>query len=525
MKKYNNVKKDTIMKRNNSFIFKFFNFYIAVAAMLLTACSLDREDYTEISPENFPQTENDLRLAVNALMYDFGTGYWNGEGIFCAGYGGYQVMSDMTTDALWSCWGWESDELYYQQWTSTMTGDLQNHVYQNFAHYQYLSKARNTIRRIEASSAPEEAKQLYVGEVKALRGWMALYLYDLFGAVPVASDEVLDTPETFTYIGRLTDEEYDQMMESDLRGAIDVLPEKAAARGRMTKGAAMMILLKYYMMRGKFTEAEALAREMTEMEGRVYSLQANYNSIFTKENLGNAEIILQVPCNADNSWTANYMTAECLPSDMNWTEKAQGWGGYVIPWDFYDTFEQGDQRARNLVTSYTSNASGQVISRQSPNGGQLAYGALPLKYGKDDDMTGSQSGVDLVIYRYSDVLLTLAECIVRNNNTVTSEAIDLVNRIRNRAGLANLSETLTGSKDIFLEAILTERGHEFWLEGLRRQDLIRFNHYHEYANQRIQAANANGKSYFTVTEAHNRFFIPQTFIDESKSAIKQNSGY
>lgn len=43
--------------------------------------------------------------------------------------------------------------------------------------------------------------------------------------------------------------------------------------------------------------------------------------------------------------------------------------------------------------------------------------------------------------------------------------------------------------------------------------------------ERIAAANATGKSYFTVTEAHNRFWIPQSFIDESKSAIKQNAGY
>ena len=501
------------------------NIFISFCFVLgLVSCSLEREDYTEISPDNFPKTENDLRLAVNALMYEFGTGYWNGEAIYSPNYGGYQVMSDMSTDALWSCWGWESDDLYYQQWTSTMTGGVANYNYQNFAHYQFLSKARNTIRRFEASDAPAEAKALFIGEVKALRGWMALYLYDFFGPVPVASDEVLDTPETFTYIGRLTDEEYDQLMEDELRGAIAVLPEKAAQLGRMTKGAAMMMLLKYYMIRGNFTAAETLCRELMEMEGRVYTLQADYNYIFSKEGEGNSEIILQVPCSASAEWTANLITAECMPADYPWTDKSAGWGGYVMPWDFYDTFEAGDQRAKNLITSYVSTASGQVISRQSPNGGQLAYGALPLKYGKDGDMTGAYSGVDLVIYRYADVLLTLAECITRNSS-VTSEAINLVNRVRNRAGLGNLAETQTSSKDVFLKAILAERGHEFWLEGLRRQDLIRFGLYHQLANQRIAAANAGGKSYFTVTEAHNRFWIPQAFIDESKSAIKQNAGY
>ena len=496
-------------------------FFALCMILGLSACELEREDYTEISPETFPQTEKDLRLALNALYYDF-LADWNC--VYSANYGGYQVMSDMTTDALWSCWGWESDDLYYHQWTATMTGGVANYVYNNFSHYQFLSKARNTMRRIENSDTPEGAKHLYIAEAKALRGWMALYLYDMFGPVPVASDEVLDEPETFNYIGRLSDEEYDAMMESDLRYAIDNLPEKASQLGRMTKGAAMMILLKYYMIRGKFVDAEALARAMTEMEGRTYALMADYNYIFSKEGEGNDEIILQVPCIASSSWTSNYMTAEALPSDMGWTEKSTGWGGYVIPWAFYDTFESGDLRAMNLMTSYTSTSSGQVVSRENPGGGQLAYGALPLKYGKDQDMTGSQSGIDLVIYRYADVLLTLAECITRNGN-VNAEAISLVNRVRQRAGLGDLSETLTGSKDTFLKAILAERGHEFWFEGLRRQDLIRFDVYHELANQRIQQANAAGKSYFNVTDAHNRFFIPQAFIDESKSAIKQNPGY
>ena len=77
--------------------------FIAISVVLgFTSCNLEREDYTEISPETFPQTENDLRLAVNALMYEFCTGYWNGEAIYSPDEGGYQVMSDMTTDALWS---------------------------------------------------------------------------------------------------------------------------------------------------------------------------------------------------------------------------------------------------------------------------------------------------------------------------------------------------------------------------------------------------------------------------------------
>lgn len=53
--------------------------------------------------------------------------------------------------------------------------------------------------------------------------------------------------------------------------------------GIRPEGAAMMILLKYYMIRGKFQQAESLCRELMEMEDRVYTLQADYNYIFSKE--------------------------------------------------------------------------------------------------------------------------------------------------------------------------------------------------------------------------------------------------
>ena len=494
--------------------------YLAAASFVLlsaASCDLERLDYTEISPETFPMTDNDVELAANALYYDFNPSF---SGLYSAGYDGYQVISDMTTDVLWSCWAWEADQYYYHQWYASMGGNVSSDIYTLFARYNYLSKARNTIRRIESSPASDQAKALYAGEAKALRGWMALALYDLFGPVPVASDEVLDDPQTFVYLPRLTDEEYDEMMENDLRDAIRDLPEVAEARGRMTKGVARMILLKYYMIRGFFDRAETLARELADMEGSVYGLQPDYNHVFSKEGIGNNEIILQLPCNSTVSWYSNYMTAEILPADYPWADRAEGWGGYVMPWDFYNTFDPADVRRSSLITAYV-NKNGEHIDRT--NSTQLSCGALPLKYGLDPDMQATQSGIDVIVYRFSDVLLTLAECIARNQGRPTDEAIGLVNRVRHRAGLPDLDATATGSQEAFLDALLLERGHEFYLEGLRHQDLIRFGKYVEYANGRINAINtAEGRGYFNVDEGHNRFFIPQTFIDESKGEIEQN---
>ena len=492
---------------------KIFSLSIGLILASTSCTDLEREDFTEISPDNFFKTETDLKLAVDGLHYDFNTGDWNG--VYTPDYNGYQTVSDMTTDVMWSGWGWQADEYYFHQWDAT-NGNIQSNFWNMFKHYNYLSKARNTIRRIEASPVESSVKNKYLGAAHALRGWMGLFLYDMFGPVPVAPDEVLDDPETFVYLPRLTDEEYDAMMEEDLLTAIELLPDMPERRGDMAKGPARMILLKYYMIRGHWEKALKIARDLYAMEGR-YTLQNDFNYVFSKEGIGNNEIILQIPCNLSLSGVCSYLTAEVLPVDMPWTEKSTGWGGYVMPWDFYDTYEAGDARLAGIYDGYI-NTSGKQISRSD-----MKYGSLPLKYGKDPDMTDAMSGIDVIIYRYSDVLLSLSELIVRTSNTVTSEALGLLNRVRNRAGLGDVTTT---NVDEFMDALLLERGHEFYLEGLRRQDLIRFGKFVEYANKRIDYINnTEGRGYFSIDESHNRMPIPALFINESKSAIKQNPYY
>ena len=493
--------------------------FVALTALMGFSCTLERQNYNEITPDGFFQTETDLQLAVNALYYDFQPGLWAYDsflgGLYEADDKGIQVFSDCMTDVLWCNWGWSWDNLYYHQWTNN-DGSIDSQCWYFFARYNYLSKARNTIRRIEGSDLPDDVKSAYIGEAEALRGWMALSLYDLFGPVPVASDEVLDAPETFVYLPRLTDAEYDQMMETDLLDAIERLPEMPAQRGRLAKGAARMILLKYYMIRGFYEKAEPLARELCAMD---YSLQSDYAYVFSKAGIGNSEIILCLPCAAGSDCAVNYLVAECLPTDYPWAEKATGWGGYIMPWDFYDTYEAGDKRLETLKDSYVNNL-GQTVKREDMKG------AVICKYGLDPDMMDGACYIDVVVYRYADALLLLAECINRNNGAPTAEAVELVNQVRARAGLAPLSGSSATTYDGFNEALLLERGHELYLEGFRRQDLIRFGKFVEYANARIDKVNAESSAgYFNVDDSHNRMYIPNSFIQESKDMIEQNPDY
>lgn len=484
--------------------------YILFALFLVSsfsACTLERENSTEIYPDQLYRSETDLKLVVNALYNDFNAYMWLST---------YEI-SEMTAGTLYG--SWNGDDINYHQWTLNV--GIQSRAWSEYERYNYLSKARQVIRGIETASLSDDIKGPYLGEAKALHSWMAVYLYDLFGPVPVAPDEVLDDPETFVYLPRLSEEEYETMVENNLSSAIDLLPEVPAARGRISKGAARMLLMKFYLMKGYFDKAELLARDLYAMEGRVYSLQSDYNYIFSYDGMGNNEVIFQITCNDASRNSCNFVIANALPTDFPWAEKATGWGrGIIMPWDFYDSFEKGDDRLKGVYDHYT-NVNGKEITRKD-----LGKGAIPVKYGLQENMIGDQCTIDMVVYRYSDVLLTLAECIVRNQGTVTQEAIDLVNRVRNRAKLSNLTIEQTASEKAFLEALLWERLHEFYLEGLSRQDQIRFGVYIDWANERIDKANKeNNSGFFNVDDSHLRIFIPQGFVDESMNAVKQNPGY
>ncbi len=147
------------------------------------------------------------------------------------------------------------------------------------------------------------------------------------------------------------------------------------------------------------------------------------------------------------------------------------------------TYETGDKRKDVILTSYRS-TKGYTIDKTKL--GVLWNGYIINKF-PIETATPFQ-GTDIPLARWADVLLMYAEAEVRNTGSApTQEAIDAVNQVRHRAGLSDLSSTITGSQSSFLDAILVERGHEFLYEGLRKIDLIRFNKYAQktYANKGV----------------------------------------
>lgn len=124
--------------------------------------------------------------------------------------------------------------------------------------------------------------------------------------------------------------------------------------------------------------------------------------------------------------------------------------------------------------------------------------------------------------RLADIILLEAEAYAyKGDNT---KSADLVNLIRNRAKLPNLTADKTATKEAMIEAVLHERRLELALEGERWYDLCRNNKVEEYLNglnnrdsgRLIQRKQYDANSYLLP--------IPQSALDEN-SNLQQNPGY
>lgn len=97
--------------------------------------------------------------------------------------------------------------------------------------------------------------------------------------------------------------------------------------------------------------------------------------------------------------------------------------------------------------------------------------------------TGSPYTDKAPVIRYPEVMLSLAEALVRTTNTIDTRALALLNAVRNRsnplaAGAPSIDYTATSfgnSTTAMLDAILLERRIEFLGEGIRNIDIMRLN--------------------------------------------------
>lgn len=523
-----------------------FSVILVVVTVILTAScekNFDPKIYGVLTDQNFPVSESDfeaLMMAcyvpyVNTWTYSLYASSGNQHPWYIPA-GGVLKMFDTPSDleAPWVNGVWDinyrkASEADFSMCVYYSRGALEDTRPNHYPKTREVTRFTSIIKAIQdadATSISETRRQEILAEARMCRGLHLYNLLHVYGPVPVLVDvDKINDPDALNNAVRPSLDDYAQWVYDDFDFAARYAPETQVDRGRFTRDLARVYLMRHclnegYHMEGWYKKALDLYSELNTGKYKLFTQGQNpYKEMFRECNDFNCEIIGAISC--DPSSTGNNKEGGMNPFAMlampnNAAKKndlgeptpfavaGAGWGmTFNLAPKFYDTFDEGDLRRECIITSYYT-VGGEWWGPADIGKRPEWDGYVPYKY-PAETATAPNFGNDFPLARWADVLLMFAEAEVRNSKAApSSEALEAVNAVRKRAGLGNLQSKYTGSADAFLDALLTERGHEFWFEGMRKIDLIRFN---QFATRVAKVKN--------TLPTHQYMPIPNYAVDEA----------
>lgn len=506
---------------------KVITIYLAVFCMSIVACdestiNLDPIGDTEAA---FFQNEEQMTMAVFGIYAKLTWFYNRGPS------GGNTLQSiwllpsdDLTTP------GGSSTEIF-----ATLNGsDGKLSRYYTLA-YQLIARANVVLQKIEenGNSIYDEGSDLddyHRGEALFLRSLMYFNLWNIFGTAPLVTERITSLDDA--YPGNSSGTELLDQAIVDLTEASALLPESwdDANVGRATRNSARALLGKSLVYRGTVTNSNAdFTAAITAFDAITgAALAPNFNDNFDANQENNVESLFEFQANQaignTNPWVPGGNDAFSVIGELNafwgfFNEQGTDGGNntYRATESLKSAFEAGDPRISYSVNMPVSASEGHNV----------------LKYILNNVNTPDNSWLGLSqnnprILRYADVLLLKAEAIVRSGGDL-AEAIDLVNRVRERArnsepGASVPADLATpATREEALDIIFAERRRELaFEEGNRWFDLRRRHMAGEIdlTNWEFDALRTD----FDFKEFNLNFPLPEAEVLQSPN-LNQNPGY
>lgn len=401
-------------------------------------------------------------------------------------------------------------------------------------YYTAIALANTIINEVEAGTLSN--KELILAEAKFMRAWCYFELTTMWGDVPLRLVNPTEiSPEAFA-IPKSTRAEIYAQVESDLAAAIAGLPDKSAVSNnfRVSKGAAQATLAKVLIFQGR--NAEAIPLFEAVISNAAHDLEPNVADIYLQttefgiESLFELGFIDSSGANWGNEGVAwggrmesNLHIQLMGPRgdgffDLTGTGLINGWGFNLPKAKLVEAFEAAGDVKRKAATLMTE--AELIAAGGSLTGEPWDYeGAFRTKYATRLSETSQVEGQVLELnyttnwrlLRYAEVLLLAAEAY--NAEGQDGNARAELNKVRNRAGLENVSDTLTGTA--LFDAIVNEKYLELAHEGQRFWDLVRW-------GRADAELSADG-----YTSKNDLFPIPSAEIDKNDALTiaDQNPGY
>lgn len=487
-----------------------------LAGFTLTGC-LEESPRDQIEQEKAYDTAENLYINAVATLYNHIGGAADSEGLQGTYRGVYDYNTFTTDEAIipirggdWYDGGfWEN--LFLHRWTPA-----DGALYDTWKYlYKVIVFCNQSIATIQAHKSLLTDAQLtaYTAEVRALRAMFYWYLMDLYGNIPLITDD--KTP--FSEVRQKPRADTFKSIVDELQAVEPILPAEHSNLegnfyGRITRPVVHFLLAKlalnaevytdndwtdavrpdgssiYLTVDGRKLNAwQACIHYCDKLSADGYRLADSYAENFAVHNENSVENIFTIPM--DKTLYANqfqYLFRSRHYNHGGALGMAAENGSCATPStvraNAYGT-PQEDKRYRQNYWSDTLKLNGRAVTLD--NGQPLIYvplavevnltyspyvktaGARMAKYETDTKAhaDGKLQDNDIVLFRYADVLLMKAEAKLRNGLDGNEE----LNQVRRRAGMPAVKATL--------ESILHERLIELAWEGWRRNDLVRYGLY------------------------------------------------
>lgn len=475
-------------------------------AMAGAACDdefLATEPENVVPTENYWQTERDFTSAVNAVYRD-------------VDLDNDRVYLDGATDLAYSHKDWTRVHAYAQGHQDALTG-WSNDMWAD--RYRGISRANEILVQLESTDVlTEDVATEIEAQVRFLRGYFYHQLLWLFGGVPLYT--TVPTVEEARSATRASRDEVFDLVLADFTAAAEALPVSwpGSEYGRATKGAALA-----YKTRAALYEAShqkyhagstARANELFQVAADaaqavidlgVYQLHPDFRELFMYAGEGSAEVIFDYQrISGVNGWPAwtwfaphsmggdidldptrvlvdKFHMADGLPVDESpmydpsppviEDGETVSLGMYANrdPRLYATVLFPGAGFNENVYNSYPDSPTSDRLANNVFTNTHTGYVALKYVDPQDQD-DPSNSGINVILMRYADLLLMLAEAKVELNQIDASVEAAL-NAIRDRVGMPHVT---LGSQHEMIELIRNERVVELAFEGSRLADIRRW---------------------------------------------------
>lgn len=392
------------------------------------------------------------------------------------------------------------------------------------------------------------------GEVRFLRAYFYINLAFIYGDVPLIKKSL--TIDEARNVTQTSASEIWDFINSELMAAANDLPAVASEKGRITKGAAMALNARAMLYAKRYDKAAELAKNVMDMG--VYSLSPSYQNLFSYDAENNSEVILNkeflkdvYPNNvmelfAPFSILSNGVTLVPLKKVVDGYQMVNGKNIEEVGsgFDPYDPYKNRDPRLNYSVYVPGDTLPTGGIFDSRPNSGaadavgsgyQMSVtGYYVKKYINKEDINDlSNCGINIILMRYAEILLTYAEAKIELNQ-IDASVYDAIDMVRQRPDVNMPLINQPQTQEELSATVRNERMIELAFEGNRFFDIRRWGIALDVFNEPIAGLTYvnNGQLETVFQSGVVRSFkerdylwpIPQKELDLNKN-LHQNTGW